>query len=85
MPKAKYNLQPLIDHLLSLSVRQTTMSIAEIEALTGSLPMSAGKHPQWWENGAETDNRPQRRAMAKAGLKSFFSPATGKVRFERQD
>ena len=83
MPKATYNLQPLIDHLLSLSVRETTMSIAEVERLTGPLPMSASKYPQWWENGAETGNRPQRRAMAKAGLKTFFSPTSGNVRFER--
>lgn len=81
MPKATYNLEPLVNHVAALSLTDVSMSIDDVEKLTGPLPASAHKHWQWWENGSVTTNRPIRRAMDPLGIKTFYSPTTRRVRF----
>jgi hypothetical protein len=82
----KRDLSRLVEHLLRQTVQQFDMTFEEIEALIGPLPASAKKYEQWWENGAASANRPQRKAMLQTPSDSYFRPRTapGKVRFERR-
>lgn len=80
----KRDLSRLIEHLQRQTVQQFYMTFEEIEALVGPLPMSAKKYPQWWENGSDAINRPQRKALLLTPYNSFYSPDVGKVRFERR-
>ena len=84
MPRSKLNFQPLIDYLNSLDVVETSLSIAEIEAMVGTLPKSAKTYHQWWENVALAANRPQRAAMLKTPYDTALRTILQRVVFYRR-
>lgn len=79
----KRDLTKLVEHLNQQTSAEFYMTFDEIEALVGPLPLSAKKYNQWWENGRDTANRPQRTAMLQTPYDTFYSPMVGKVRFVR--
>lgn len=81
---AKRDFSKLVEYLNRQSATEFYMTFDEIEALTGQLPLSAKKYNQWWENGKEAINKPQRSAILKTPYNTFYSPNVGKVRFVRR-
>lgn len=85
MPRTKRNYQPLVDYLNGQNLQELYLTFSEIEALISQpLPASAKKYYQFWENGADTANRPQRIAMLKTPFDTKLRTIEGRVLFVRR-
>jgi len=78
---------PLYEYLAAqpLKNRELTLSLTQIEQLLGSsLPASAYKYREWWQNEYRQSRHVQARAWLKAGWKvDTVDQAANWVRFTR--
>lgn len=84
----KYEALELHLNALPKTVRELTISFAELELILGApLPSSALAHRAWWGNQKDSKGRPQAHAWLSAGFMVDSvnqSRTNGSVRFKRQ-